>query len=289
MFERVVEHAPWAARAYHKVLAHKGRLVLFSGRASGTYLADAWETGNGEDWTQVSNQAAPGGGGIGSFGACVHDNRIFVSNGLPDMDSWVGFSPDAIHGVQLPDASWEGRYDGEMCSFDQRLWLIGGEAVGGNRNDVWWSRDGSHWTQALANGHTMWTPRMDHRVVVHAGKMWIIGGIDDNGPCSDVWYSDDGVRWIQANTNAPFGAIYNHAVVSYGPRLVVVTGTQDFVDEHKLWHSLDGVLWEGGQDTEFSARGEFAMEVFDNRIYVFGGEHGGNAYNDVWRTVGEEF
>jgi hypothetical protein len=285
MFERVTDNAPWAGRGWFRALNFNGRLLIYGGRNNAfTYFGDVWETGNGEDWTQVHQDVAGSIGQRASYGACIHNRRLYVSNGLPTI------THDVYHalgeGLVTQDtaaAAWSARYDGEMCSFDQHLWVIGGQAGGTRVNDVWKSRDGVQWTQVLATGHTMWTAREDHRVVVHNGAMWIIGGIDNNGSCSDVWYSTDGVRWIQAISLAPFGALANHAVVSYDRRLVVVT------QECKLWHSLDGTLWEGGALAEMPARGEFALEVFDNRIYLLGGNQGATNYNDVWRTVGTEF
>jgi len=286
MFERVVENAPWTARAYFKVVNLAGKLVLMSGRNGLTYLGDVWESPNGEDWTQILPDDASRQ--IGSFGACVHDRRLFVNVGLPNPISTLVASPDGINQQTFTDRPWTARYDGEMVSYDGRLWLIGGDD-GDYCNDVWWTRDGVTWVEALPNGHAYFSPRSDHRILSHAGRLWVIGGTDDNGYCSDVWSSADGIHWTQETPAAAFGGINNHAIVSFDNRIVVVTGSKDGVDEAKLWHSLDGVLWEGGRDAEFDPRGEFALEVFDNRIYLFGGESGGTVYNDVWRTVGMEF
>ena len=280
-FERVTDNAPWSIRGLHKAMAFNGRLLIYGGRHGATYLSDAWETGNGSDWTAISPDA--GLGGLCSYGAAVHNRRLYISNGLPDSEAEVVHSLDANLGkLDTINAGWPGRYDGEMCSYDEHLWMMGGEGAD-MYNDVWKSRDGVQWARVLANGHTQWTPRMDHRLVVHDGYMWIIGGVDDNGPCSDVWYSSNGYDWTQAISVAPFGAIYDHGLVSYDRRLVVVTR------ECRLWHSLDGTLWVDGGLCEMPARGEFGLEVYDNRIYLLGGAGAQVDYNDVWRTVGTEF
>jgi len=291
MFEQVTDHAPWAARGLHKAISFNGRLIVVGGRAAGTYYGDAWESGNGVDWTQIASSVGVGqGSGLCSFGACVHNRRLYISNGLPDYSNQVVHSLDANAGVlDVVHAAFPGRYDGEMCSYDQRLWVMGGDTGNGFLNDVWASRDGVQWEQILATGHTRWTPRFDHRVVVHGGYMWLIGGVDDNGSCSDVWYSSDGFTWTQAISVAPFGAINDHGLVSYENRLVVVTGRKDSTVETKLWHSLDGTRWEGGADLECPPRGEFGLEVFDNRIYLLGGVNGLTNYNDVWKSKGLEF
>lgn len=55
-------------------------------------------------------------------------------------------------------------------------------------NDVWYSADGSTWTQATVSAG--WKARRTFPSVVFNNKMWITGGQDVDGTYkNDVWYS----------------------------------------------------------------------------------------------------
>jgi len=294
IFERVTEHAPWAARALGRAIEFNGRLAIVGGRqVAGTYLDDAWESGNGVDWTQVAQNVGIGSGaGLASFGLAVHNRRAYLVGGLPGYYNRVVNSLDGNTGEVNTDAApFVGRYDGELCSYDQRLWLVGGcNAEGDEMNDVWYTRNGHDWTQVLPDGHSQFLGREDHSLLVHGGQMWLLGGIDTDGALlGDVLYSHDGAHWTMANEHAIPDGICNHRAVEFDGRIVVISGSEGQDTVHRLWHSLDGVHWEGGQDCEFSARQEPLVAVFDNRIYVMGGTAGGVDLNDVWRTVGNVF
>jgi hypothetical protein len=294
IFERVTEHAPWAARGLGRAIEFNGRLIIAGGRNAMTYLADAWESGNGVDWTQVGGNIGPiSGTGLCSFGMAVHNRRLYIADGLPGHYNEVASSLDGIRGtLDVVNAPFTGRYDGELCSYDQRLWLIGGcDAQSHRLNDVWYTRNGHDWTQVLPDGHAQFLAREDHSLLVHGGQMWIVGGLDDNdNVLGDVLYTHDGSHWTMANPAAIPQGVYNHRTVEFDGRMVLIAGSEGQNTVHHLWHSLDGVHWEGNQDCEFSIRTEPQVAVFDNRIYVMGGEdNAGNALNDVWRTVGNVF
>ena len=69
-----------------------------------------------------------------------------------------------------------------MAVFDDRLWVLEGfNEKGGNRKDVWYSEDGSQWTEVPK---TPWAPRHAASVFVHDGSLWMVAG---NNMKADVW------------------------------------------------------------------------------------------------------
>ncbi|HET6454466.1 MAG TPA: hypothetical protein VFI02_08690 [Armatimonadota bacterium] len=78
---------------------------------------------------------------------------------------------------------WESRQYHDVAVFDRKLWVLEGYA-GANRNDVWYSSDGSDW-QELPN--TPWKPRHAASVFVYDNALWVVAG---NNMESDVWKLD---------------------------------------------------------------------------------------------------
>ena len=63
------------------------------------------------------------------------------------------------------------------------MWIIGGHH-NGNRNDVWFSPDGAHWTEAV--GDPIWPIRHAPVCLTYRDKLWVIGGFGDT-LYNDVW------------------------------------------------------------------------------------------------------
>jgi hypothetical protein len=180
-------------------------------------------------------------------------------------------------------AQWSARYLHTSVVFDNKIWVIGGVATDGFKNDVWYSTDGVNWTQATSSAQ--WSGRLYHTSVVFDNKIWVIGGYDVNGNFKkDVWYSTDGVNWTQATANAPWSARYGHTSVVFDNKIWVIGG-YDGTYKKDVWYSTDGVNWtQATANAPWSARYLHTSVVFDNKIWVIGGWDG--AYkNDVWYST----
>jgi hypothetical protein len=101
------------------------------------------------------------------------------------------------------------RYSPGVLSYNNKLWLIGGNENGTLKNDVWSSTDGSNWT--LVTGNAGFTPREDFISVVYNNAMWVIGGWD-NSPAGDFWTSTNGSTWTKVNP------VVNTTSIGYKPR-----------------------------------------------------------------------
>jgi hypothetical protein len=87
-------------------------------------------------------------------------------------------------------------------AYDNALWVMGGWNGSSDLNDVWFSEDGTHWTQA--SGTAGWSARDSSGAVVYNGAMWVLGGgvNASSGGSNDVWFSSPGV------SNATLGPYY---------------------------------------------------------------------------------
>ena len=77
--------------------------------------------------------------------------------------------------------------------FDNKIWVLGGVIVFGTNstryNDVWFSENGTNWTEATA-GSAGWSIRQDHTSIVFDNKIWVLGGsLNTSTYYNDVWSS----------------------------------------------------------------------------------------------------
>jgi len=175
------------------------------------------------------------------------------------------------------------------------MWVIAGFGSGGNLgfyNDVWYSTDGTNWSEATANA--AFPARHGHASVVFGNKMWVIAGeglilknlIFSPTLCNDIWYSTDGTNWSEATANAAFLARVSHTSLVYDNKMWVIAGEGNNNSYYNdVWYSADGTNWsEATANAAFPARYENTSLVYDNMIWVIAG-HSANNYNDAWYST----
>jgi hypothetical protein len=175
--------------------------------------------------------------------------------------------------------------------FDNRAWVIGGSGNSGDLNDVWYSTNGSVWTQQLANNSspatTQFGQRQGHASVVYDNLMWVFGGYNGSW-LNDVWSSPDGATWTMAVTNNASGGTTQFSQRDYASAVVfknlmwVIAGTYNA----DAWYSSNGVTWTAATTSAaFGAREGQGGLVYNNLIWVIGGTASGPGYsNDVWSS-----
>jgi dihydrofolate reductase len=180
------------------------------------------------------------------------------------------------------------------------MWVISGSF----KNDVWNSTDGVTWTTATDSA--AFSDRTHHTAVVFKDKMWVIGGYTGSSRyANDVWNSTDGVTWTPVTNSAQFPARSNHTTVVFKDQIWVIGGADrskilDRVEEpyspkNDVWRSTNGITWTTATDSaQFPARGDHTSVVFDNKIWVIGGDirddsdsdsYYGIRANDVWSST----
>ncbi len=195
---------PWAPRVLHHTVVHDGAIWVMGGQtlpnfASGAeerFYRDIWRSTDGVEWRQVQPEEPfwTARGMIG--GSAVMNGRIWILGGgtydTPKTpvrtyynDVWS--SADGVHWTRHTEsAPWLPRSYHDVAVHDGRLWVMEGAYPKGqekarNRNDVWHSADGVHWTEVPG---TPWKPRHAASLVAHDGVLWMIGG---NNMEPDVW------------------------------------------------------------------------------------------------------
>lgn len=256
-------------------------------------------------WTQVT-ATAPFAARDGA-GALVLDGKMWLLGGwnpaddlnFPDTcNSEVWSSVDGLDWTEeVAEAPWEARHTAGYAVFDERLWILGGDAIQGHyQPDAWSSADGVTWTQEVAE--LPWGDRVLHHVAVLDDTIYVMGGqtlphftaeADETVLYNDVWSSSDGVTWTRILEEAPWaprGMIGGSAVWN-GRIWLLGGGTYDTPDHlardyyNEVWSTDDGVTWTRHADAPWAPRQYHDVAVFDDRLWVLEGYYGGNR-NDVW-------
>ena len=240
----------WSARYGHEALVLNGKIWVMGGTINGlAHYNDVWWSTDGTGWTNANAR-----------GPAVE----------PATDPVTYRS------------HWSARWLYATVVFDDKMWVLGGND-GAFKNDVWWSRDGTSWTNANASGH--WSARYNHTTVVFDDKMWVLGGIDGSSRLNDVWWSADGASWTNANASGHWDARNNHAAVVFDDKMWVLGGFDGSSRLNDVWWSADGRSWTNANASgHWDARNNHTAVVFDDKMWVLGGIDV-NAKDDVWWSV----
>lgn len=269
-------------RAWHASFVYRDRVWVLGGRFSGGVPTNDIQRWNGAQWQTITFDSTspfvtwPARTGLA---AVVYNDDILVlgGNGITTyyndvylMDSADAANADPANDTtlswvrQTASAQWTPRYGHAAVVFQNEIWVLGGygddpDAPGTSTvlNDIWKSADGISWTRVTtAAPPNFWSARANHTAVVFNNQLWIIGGRDANNiPVSDpIWYSSDGETWNELTPIKPGWAT--------GP---------DFPD----------YTWQN--------RFAHAAAILEDKIWIVGGNLGGNLLNDMWWTDDLDF
>lgn len=145
---------------------------------------------------------------------------------------------------------------------------------------------GAVWVDAGATGH--WSARISLTAVAYKDTMYVMGGYDGTTAFNEVWSSTNGKDWTK-ETNAPWKCRYVHASVVFNGKIYVmggfaqgscVGGSSGRLND--VW-AYDGTKWDSVKTTaHWSKRFAMAAAVYDNKIWVMGGNDEADDVNDVW-------
>jgi len=217
-----------------------------------SYSRDVLYSDDLETWTTITPLSYI----TGYMGYTIYDNRMWVFGGrASDCDG----DHSAVERSDTTGMNWEHvgflpDYYSELgaCTYDNLMWIMGGVqcfyGIKTRRNDVWYSSNGTTWTQATANA--AWADRNGHSVIVFNGKMWVIGGEttlvespESSLPLNDVWYSVNGSTWTQATGNAAWKGRKGHSSFIFEDKIFIASGQDGDNLLSDMWFSEDGSNW----------------------------------------------
>lgn len=201
---KVCDDVPWGDRALHITVAFGGKLWVMGGQTmpgfveSGppeAFFNDVWSSEDGADWTRVVDHAPWQPRGMVAGQVVLHDRIWLIGGGTYDTpttpqrryfnDVWS--SADGVNWTcHAENAAFPPRHYHEVAAWDGRMWMMEGSdrsyrEDGGNRKDVWYSEDGTDWTELPG---TPWKPRHAASLFLHEDALWMVAG---NNMEPDVW------------------------------------------------------------------------------------------------------
>lgn len=278
--------APWHPRDGAGLLALDDRLLLLGGWDSGVVRQWGGQVTTNEVWASddggqtwdllLAHDAAPPSTGPGARWSARHtagwltaeiegQRYAYVIGGdIYDAAADVWRSVDGQTWTRIADgAPWGARVLHMVASFDDALWLMGGQTDVSDPAtalaDVWRSDDGGETWQQQPDAP--WPARaMVYGPVEHDGLLWIAGGgtyaydSADRAYFSDVW-SFDGNSWNEelADGAAPWAGRQYHNLFAWQGELWIGSGwLADAANHNDVWHSSDGVTWTRALGTAFA-------------------------------------
>jgi hypothetical protein len=279
---RVKENNSWVPRDSAGELVYNGRMWLLGGYTPGL-VSDVWSSADGLEWTKSGE--VPSSAGVNIPVNFVYDGKMWVAM---QEGAFYSSSDGAAWTLAAPEIPWKGQYASGGAVFGSKMWVISRKKGTESGNDIWSSKDGTHWTQEVS-GTPFSKRQLFSDVVAFKDRLWVVGGGNAGyhpfRAYNDVWSSADGKVWTKATDQALFPPrIWNSSAV-YKNRLWFLGGFRaepNWNNFNDVWYSADGAEWSPlVTEDVWSSRHEFSLYVFDDKLWMVGG----NAWplqNDVW-------
>lgn len=229
--------AAFSARVGPAVVGFNGYMYVMGGtNSSGLVLNDVWKSADGVNWVQVTG-SAPWAARTKAQ-AIVFNNVMYIMGGASSNtgahygDVWS--TSDGVTWTQRNPSAWPARRRFGVTVYNNRIWIAGGAGQDATNNpgypstkysDVWYTTDGTNWTQAVAQAP--WVARSDLALYAVGTTLYILGGLFIDAfskATSDLWKSaDNGMTWTLVSSN-PFGV----AASGVWPIATLNSAGQDF-------------------------------------------------------------
>lgn len=210
----------------------------------------------------------------------VYNDTLYRTGGASNTGA------DGIAWTQAATPTWYGRSFFTATVFQDRIYVIGGEAAFFYA-DVSYTSDGVTWSQNASGapfGH-----RQGHGTCVFNNQIWVMGGVEIDasfsGQRNDVWVSSDGANWTQVTAAAAWSARANFSLVASNNGMYLYGGGDGATLNDDVWFSTDGETWTNLTTAATGTpRDVAAMLFFHNKLWIIGGFSdiaGTLAINDV--------
>jgi hypothetical protein len=192
------KEVPWGPRVLYQTLVFDNKIWVMGGQTLPTftnepldvYYSDVWNSEDGLHWERVTENVPWSPRGI-IGGTVVFKERMWIIGGgtysTPGKPMRVYYNDvwNSQNGVNwtcaTEAAAWSPRQFHDVAVFDDRIWVLEGGDLAGNRKDVWHSSDGIAWEELP---DTPWLPRHAASIFVFDDALWVVAG---NNMTSDVW------------------------------------------------------------------------------------------------------
>jgi len=273
----------WSTTSGPPVVVFQEKMWMLGG-------GNIWSSTDGFQWTEEVEMAE--WGPRGGYGTAVHQHKLWVMGGIGSESEEfnnVWCSSDGIEWTQVTEsAAWSPRFNLTSLGFNEKLWAICGvtfdTTATAQPTDVWSSEDGVLWEETTSAVNENIIALQGHSSVAFDSKMWILGGQDYTSTVRSekVYSSTDGVEWKLMDKVGDYWAVASFPALVFDDKIWVLGGFQGGIAanlQNSAWHSPDGITWtESNPESNWSERYDHGAVVFNDRIWVIGGEF----LDNVW-------
>jgi hypothetical protein len=184
-WERLLERAPWPARAASHLVTFRDTLWLLGGNPSEGRM---WGTTDGRTWWPRITTSLPS---VNPQGVLVYRDALWIlgHGEWQGATSDVWTSSDGATWKRITErAAWGDRTGAGFAVLDDRLWVV----AGANHRDAWSSSDGREWRHL--NAVLPGPPRGADYSVVFLEGFWVYGGKTGGLGGTGFW---DGVVYLK--------------------------------------------------------------------------------------------
>ncbi|WP_024768797.1 Kelch repeat-containing protein [Aquimarina macrocephali] len=207
-----------------------------------------------------------------------------------DNTSFRGGEPSLTFTVQTEEDQMGEFAEVAMAIFDGKIYAAGGyNSYGGSQfHFLWSSNNGINWgTMPLSSTTPLGSFaafRTGTTLTTFNDQLWLIGGKDiADVPYTNIWHSADGESWSELSP--PFGALLTHETLVYDSKMYVTKGNRT-TNQTEVWSTINGLDWIQETDNAFPGRAGQKGIVFNNAMYLLGGEDiAGNKVNEIWTST----
>ena len=290
LFDLLVEVSdgvPRQATAVVQVRIAPSQVYVLGGFDGTNRLNDVWSSFDNKTWKREVANAAWSARQHSQ--AVVYKGRLYVLGGHTGSshlnDVWS--SGDGKNWLFEGNADWSVRSEHQAVVYKGRLYVLGGYNGSSRLRDVWSSADGKSWS---FEGNGDWSGRSGHATAVHNDVLYVLGG-QPAALNDEVWSSVDGQNWL-------FEGDGNWLVRRWFPvqsfnKLLYVLGGDVGGGVGDIWSSADGsslggkswsLVREDNSGVGWSNRGRHQALLYQDLMYVLGGNSYGDELNDVWSS-----
>ncbi len=221
-------------------------------------------------------------------------DQLYLLGGCNDTSGGLASCPNGgLHDVWVyndTDEAWTqktssalpGAYEPSAAVYDNKMFYIKSKVA-------YYSTDGVTWT---ATPTAPYSTRIGQESLTFDGKLWVMGGYGSSR-LNDIWYTTDPLAgtWTQATSAAAWPGRYTFGAVVYNDKMWILSGNreganvQEWLSSNEVWSSSDGINWfRVADNTEWHGRDFFNATVFDNRIWLAGGDTLASTDTTVWAS-----
>jgi hypothetical protein len=212
----------------------------------------------------------------------IYNNNIYVIGGIKSGVSVSNESYKYINNAWMYAGNMHAaRQDFGCCVFNNKIYVFGGYNGTSSLNSIEYY-DGTTWNVSSV---TLPTVLSRTSSVVYNGVVYIVGGINGTGRTNSVY--------IFNGTTVTIGptmpeSVELHTVVVFNNELYVIGGINGLFPYGKKVFKYNGVSWLYVNDLNIARYGHSA-NVYENALYVFGGNSGTTTTNTIEKYDGMDW